>query len=44
MTLALLAKSLPEGYQAPRLSRVLMISGELRRSTYRRVLGVLQMP
>jgi hypothetical protein len=43
MTLALLAKSLPEGYQARRLSKVLMISGELTTSTYRRVLGVLQM-
>lgn len=43
MALALLCKSLTEGYQAPRLSRVLMISGELRRSTYRRCLGVLQM-
>ena len=43
MALALLGKSLPEGYQAPRLSNVLMISGELKTSTYRRVLGVMQM-
>ena len=43
MALALLGKSLPEGYQAPRLSRPLLMTGELERSTYRRVLGVLQM-
>jgi hypothetical protein len=43
VALVLLAKSLQEGYQAPRLGKVLMISGELEGSTYRRVLGVLQM-
>ena len=43
MALCLLTKSLQEGYQAPRLGKVLMMSGELESSTYRRVLGVLQM-
>jgi hypothetical protein len=43
MGLALLTKSLPEGYQAPRLANVLMLSGGLEMSTYRRILGVLQM-
>lgn len=42
-SLILLAKSLQEGYQAPRLGKVLMISGNLEGATYRRVLGVLQM-
>jgi hypothetical protein len=42
-SLILLSKSLQEGYQAPRLGKVLMMSGELESSTYRRVLGVLQM-
>ncbi|MBI4420260.1 MAG: DUF2236 domain-containing protein [Gemmatimonadetes bacterium] len=41
--LVLLSKSLQEGYQAPRLGKVLMMSGGLENSTYRRVLGVLQM-
>ena len=41
--LALLAKSLPEGYQAPCLTEILMISRDLARSPYDRLLGVLQM-
>ena len=41
--LVLLVKSLPEGYSAPRLSRVLALSGNLRHHPYRRLLGVLQM-
>lgn len=41
--LVLLAKSLPEGYAAPRLSRILCLSDNLRRKPYRRVLGVVQM-
>ena len=41
--LVLLAKSLPEGYSAPRLSRVLVLSGNLSHHPYRRLLGVLQM-
>lgn len=41
--LVLLVKSLQEGYQAPRLSEILMLTGGLQRDTYRRVLGVLQM-
>jgi|WetSurMetagenome_2_1015567.scaffolds.fasta_scaffold91610_3 hypothetical protein len=40
--LALLAKSLPEGYQAPNLSIILNISGDLQTHTYRRLLGTLQ--
>ncbi len=40
--LALLAKSLPEGYQAPNLTIILNISGDLRTHTYRRLLGTLQ--
>jgi hypothetical protein len=40
--LALLTKSLPEGYQAPNLSIILNISGDLRTHTYRRLLGTLQ--
>jgi hypothetical protein len=42
-SLVLLSKSLQEGYQAPRLSKILMMSGALDAQTYRRVLGVLQM-
>jgi ER-bound oxygenase mpaB/B'/Rubber oxygenase, catalytic domain len=41
--LILLAKSLPEGYQAPCLTEILMISRDLARSPYDRLLGVLQM-
>ena len=40
--LVLLAKSLPEGYQAPNLSIILNISGELRTHTYKRLLATLQ--
>ncbi|MGB0911865.1 MAG: aldehyde dehydrogenase family protein, partial [Nitrospirales bacterium] len=41
--LVLLAKSLPEGYAAPNLSKVLSISNNLSQRPYRRLLGVLQM-
>jgi hypothetical protein len=41
--LILLSKSLPEGYQAPCLTEILMISRDLARSPYDRLLGVLQM-
>jgi hypothetical protein len=41
--LSLLLKAVPEGYQAPNLTRVLTVSGELQTHTYRRLLGVLQM-
>lgn len=41
--LVLLAKGLPEGYQAPCLTEILMISRDLARSPYDRLLGVLQM-
>jgi hypothetical protein len=40
--LVLLTKSLPEGYQAPNLTKILNISGDLRVHTYRRLLGTLQ--
>jgi ER-bound oxygenase mpaB/B'/Rubber oxygenase, catalytic domain len=40
--LALLAKSLPEGYQAPNLGKILMLSGDLQSHTYRRLLATLQ--
>ena len=43
VALALLLKSLPAGYAAPRLSRVLHLSGNLEDRPYRRALGVLQM-
>jgi hypothetical protein len=41
--LVLLAKGLPEGYQAPCLTEILLISRDLARSPYDRLLGVLQM-
>lgn len=41
--LILLAASVPQGYAAPNLSRLLMMSGDLERHAYRRLLGVLQM-
>ncbi|GJL50433.1 MAG: hypothetical protein NPIRA01_16600 [Nitrospirales bacterium] len=41
--LVLLVKSLPEGYAAPNLSKVLSISNNLSQRPYRRILGVLQM-
>lgn len=40
--LVLLAKSLPEGYAAPNLATILMISGQLKTNTYRRLLATLQ--
>lgn len=41
--LALLLKSLPAGYAAPRLAQVLHMSHNLEQRPYRRALGVLQM-
>lgn len=41
--LILLAASVPQGYAAPNLTRILMISRDLDRHPYRRLLGVLQM-
>lgn len=41
--LALLAMSLPAGYAAPNLARVLVMSGNLKNHPYTRLLGVLQM-
>ena len=41
--MVLLLKSLPEGYAAPNLSRVLALSENLSQRPYRRLLGVLQM-
>lgn len=41
--LVLLAKSLPEGYAAPPLSRILSLSGNLDHHPFRRLAGVLQM-
>lgn len=41
--LALLLKSLPAGYAAPRLSSVLHMTGNMEKRPYRRSLGVLQM-
>lgn len=41
-SLALLTKSLPEGYAAPNLAIILNISGELRTHTFRRLLATLQ--
>jgi hypothetical protein len=43
VALVLLTKSLPEGYAAPNLSRILSLSGDLDHHPYRRLLGVLQM-
>ena len=43
VALVLLARSLPEGYAAPNLARILSLSGDLDRHPYRRLLGVLQM-
>ena len=39
----MLASSLPSGYSAPCLAKVLAISDELQRHPYRRLMGVLQM-
>jgi hypothetical protein len=41
--LGLLAKSLPSGYAAPRLAKILHFTGNLERHPYRRVLAVLQL-
>lgn len=41
--LVLLANSLPAGYAAPNLSKVLVLSGDLDTHPYKRLLGVLQM-
>ena len=41
--LVLLTRSLPEGYAAPNLSKVLFLSDNLSRRPYKRLLGVLQM-
>ena len=41
--LVLLAMSLPAGYAAPNLARVLVMSGNLKNHPYKRLLGVLQM-
>lgn len=41
--LALLLKSLPSGYAAPRLSSILELTQNLEKRPYRRALGVLQM-
>ncbi len=41
--LVLLARSIPEGYAAPRLTTILTISDDLKHHPYRRLLGVLQM-
>jgi hypothetical protein len=41
--LVLLTKSLPAGYAAPNLARILHVSGDLERHPYARTLGVLQM-
>jgi hypothetical protein len=41
--LVLLANSLPAGYAAPNLAKVLVMSGDLNTHPYKRLLGVLQM-
>ena len=41
--LILLAKSLPEGYAAPCLAELLILSGNLAKQPYRRLLGTLQL-
>lgn len=43
IALVLLTKSLPEGYAAPNLARVLNMSGDLRTRTYKRLLATLQL-
>ncbi len=43
IALVLLAKSLPEGYAAPNLARILNMSGDLRTRTYKRLLATLQL-
>lgn len=39
----LLASSLPAGYSAPRLSRILTVSGDLQKHPYERLMGVVQL-
>lgn len=41
--LVLLLKSIPEGYAAPALTRILSLSGELRDNPYHRLMGTLQL-
>lgn len=41
--LIMLAASLPHGYSAPRLSRILTISDDLARHPYKRLMGVVQL-
>lgn len=41
--LVMLASSLPQGYSAPRLARILTISGDLGSHPYKRLMGVLQL-
>ncbi len=43
VALTLLAKSLPEGYSAPNLAKILHMSGDLETHPYKRLMGVLQM-
>lgn len=43
IALVLLAKSLPEGYAAPNLAKILNMSGDLRTRTYKRLLATLQL-
>ncbi len=43
VALVLLAKSLPEGYSAPVLSKILHMSEDLETHPYKRLMGVLQM-
>jgi hypothetical protein len=40
--LVLLAKSLPDGYAAPNLATILVLSGELEHHPFKRLLGTLQ--
>jgi hypothetical protein len=42
VALGLLTRSLPAGYAAPRLAKILHLTGNLERHPYRRVLAVLQ--
>jgi hypothetical protein len=43
ITLVLLASSLPEGYSAPALTRVLTVSDDLEHHPFKRLMGVVQM-
>ncbi len=43
IALVLLAMSLPVGYSAPNLSKILHLSGDLETHPYKRLMGVLQM-